>query len=36
MGVSGVCLCVCEGVAVSQGRVDSLHKEIAKGESQSC
>lgn len=25
-----------EGVAVSQGRVDSLHKEIAKGERQSC
>lgn len=35
-----VCVCVCacaaEGVAVSQGRVDSLYKEIAKGESQSC
>lgn len=29
MGVFGVCLCACtlEGVAVSQGRVDSLHKE---------
>lgn len=33
MGVSGACLCVrvlaAEGVAVSQGRVDSLHKESA-------
>lgn len=37
-GYGCVCVCACaaEGVAVSQDHVDSLHKEIAKGQRQSC
>lgn len=40
MGVSSVCLRLCastlEGVAVSQGCVDSLHKGSTEEERQSC
>lgn len=38
MGVSSVCLCECvfEGVAVSQGHVDSPYTDSARGKRQPC